>query len=88
MKMDHVWMRFIKDAEETPRGVRQMLTHVRLYSESVCSHPFAERAKSRYRVYARFMALLPLQTAHLRDECLGPADLHAVNNVRNFHVGD
>jgi hypothetical protein len=88
MKMDHVRMRFLEDAEKAPSGVWQMLTHIRLYSETICSHPFAERAKSRYRVYARFMALLPLETAHLRDERLGPANLHAVNNVRNFHVGD
>ena len=88
MEMDHVWARFLEGAEEASRGVRQMLTHVRLHSETICSHPFAERAKSRYRVYARFMALLPLETAHLRDERLGPANLHAVNNVRNFHVGN
>jgi hypothetical protein len=88
MKMDHVWARFLEDAEKAARGVRQMLTHVRLHSETVRSHPFAERAKSRYRVYAGFMTLLPLQTAHLRDERLGPANLHAVNNVRNYHVGD
>jgi hypothetical protein len=83
--MDHVWARFLEDAEKAPRGVWQILTHVSPYSETICSHPFAERAKGRYCVYARVVALLPLETAHLRDERLGPADLHAVNHVCNSH---
>jgi hypothetical protein len=33
------------------------------------------------------MALFPLQTAHLRNQRLGAADLHAVNHVRNLHTG-
>jgi hypothetical protein len=87
MKVNHIGMRFFEDAEEAPRGVRQMLTHVRLYGETICSHPFAERAEGRYCEYAGVVALLSLQAAHLRDECLGPADLHAVNHMRNSHSG-
>jgi hypothetical protein len=62
-----------------------MLTQVSLYSETICSHPFAERAKGRYCVYARVVTLFALQAAHLRDERLSSADFHAVNYVRNFH---
>jgi hypothetical protein len=64
-----------------------MLTQVSVYHETIDSHLFAERAKRRYCVYARVVALLPLQAAHLRDERLGPADLHAVNHMCNSHSG-
>jgi hypothetical protein len=64
-----------------------MLTQVSLYRETISSHLFAERAKGRYCIYARVVALLPLQAAHLRDERLGPTDFHTVNHMRNFHSG-
>ena len=63
-----------------------MPAHVRLHGETFCSHLFAKRTQRRHRVDARVMALLPLQTAHLRNERLGPANLHAVNHVCNFHT--
>jgi hypothetical protein len=50
-------------------------------------HPFSERAKSGHRIDARVVALLSLETAHLRDERLSAAYLHAVNDVRDLHTG-
>jgi hypothetical protein len=87
MKVNHVWARFLKGTEEAPRGIRQMLTQVSLYSETIRSHLFAERAKGRYCVYAWVVTLLPLEAAHLRDKRLSPSDFHAVNHMRNSHSG-
>jgi hypothetical protein len=52
---------------------------VRLHGKAFFSHPLAERTKTQDSINARVVPLFPLQTAHLRDERLGPADLHAVN---------
>ena len=72
---------------EIPRGVRQVPAHVRLHGEAFFAHLLAERAQSRNRIDARVVPLLPLQTAHLRNQRLGAAHLHAVYYVRNLHTG-
>ena len=64
-----------------------MPAHVRLHGETFCSHLFAKRTQRRHRVDARGVALFPLETAHLRNECLGTSNFHAVNHVCNFHTG-
>ena len=87
MKMDYVGVRLFEDVEEIPRGVLQVSAHVGLHGEAFCLHPFSERAKSGHRIDARVVALLSLETAHLRDERLSAAYLHAVNDVRDLHTG-
>jgi hypothetical protein len=56
-----------------------------MYREALGPHLFAETAEIGNRVNARLVPLLPLQTAHLRNQHLCSAHLHAVDNVRDFH---
>ena len=87
MKMDYVRPQPFEDAKEIPCSVRQVTAHVRLHKEALLSHLLAKRAKSGHRIDARVVALLSLETAHLRDKRLSAAYLHAVNDVRDLHTG-
>jgi hypothetical protein len=84
--MNHVKRSFFKNAKKIPCGVKQVPAHIRLNGEALFSNLFAERAKSQNCVDVRRVALFPLQTARLRNERFGPANLHAVNNMRNLHI--
>jgi hypothetical protein len=85
--MNRVGMRFLEDAKKSPQRVWQVSAQVRLHGETFRSHSLTKRAKIPDRVYARVVALVALQMAHLRDERLGPANLHAVDHVRYSHAG-
>jgi hypothetical protein len=85
MKVNRVKMQFFEDTKKSPQCVWQVPAQIRLHGETVRSHSLTQRAKISDRVHARVVALVALQTAHLRDERLGPAYLHAVDYVRYFH---
>jgi hypothetical protein len=60
--------------------------HIGLNTVILPLHLFAKRPKCPDNIDTRFVPLLSLQTAHLRYERLGSADLHAVNHMRNLHA--
>jgi hypothetical protein len=87
MKMNDIWTRLSEDPIKTTRSVEQVPAHACLHKEAFCQQLFAKRAQIRHRVDAHNMALITLQTAHLRYQYFGPANLHAVDYMRNFHTG-
>jgi hypothetical protein len=87
MKMDDAGMGLFEEPKEIPSGVRQVPAHVRMHCEAFAPHLLAEWAQCQKRVDAWIVALLSLQTAHLHDKRLGPANLHGVHYVSDSHTG-
>ena len=85
MKMHGDGPRLPEYPKEVPRRVRQAPSDIRLDGKAFLPHPLAECAKRCHRIDARGVPLLSLPAAHLRNECLGAAHIHAVYYVRNPH---
>jgi len=72
MKVNHIGMRFFEDAEEAPRRPANADPRSPVRRNHLLAS-VRRAGRGTLCEYAGVVALLSLQAAHLRDECLGPA---------------